>query len=62
MLALYCAVGLLVVGWGEDDFDVEGSHDVLVEVGHEGVAVVRHGRAGDPVPGRPFQESLATLL
>ena len=62
VLALHCAVGLLMVGWREDVLDAKGPHDVLVEVGHKGVAVVRHGHAGDPVPGRPLQESLATLL
>ena len=62
VLALHCAVGLLMVGWGENHFDVECPHDVLVEVGHKCVAVVGHGHAGDPVPGCPLQEGLAAFF
>ena len=45
-----------MVGGGEADLDVEGGHDILVEVGDKRVAVVRDGQAGTAVPASPFKE------
>ena len=35
---------------GEMDFDVEGCHDLFVEVAHKGIAVVRDGRLANSKP------------
>ena len=56
MPPLHGSVGGRMVGGGEADLDVEGGHDVLVEVGDKRVAVVTDRQAGAAVPARPLEE------
>ena len=51
-----------MVGWGELDLDVEGLHNVLVQVGNEGVPIVTDGHMRDTIPGGPFQEGPTAFL
>ena len=47
-------VGGRMVGGGEADLDVEGGHDVLVEVGDKRVAVVGGGLGRQREQGQPM--------
>ena len=61
MTTLYGSVCGRVVGWGEVDRDVEGCHDILPEVGHEGVAIVTDYQAWKAESGRPLHKPLTAL-
>ena len=61
MTAFYSAVGSSMVGGSEPDWNVEGGHDILPEVGNKGIAIVTEDKAWKAEPGRPVHEAFAAL-
>ena len=61
MSPFYRPISGRMVGGCEADLHVESLHDVTIEVGDEGVPVVRDGDGGDPVPGHPAHEGGAAV-
>ena len=59
---LHCTIGCSVVCRGELDSDIEGLHDVSVQVGNEGVPIVRDSYMWKAKPGSPFHECPAAFF